>query len=109
MTTLLQHDTKILAYDGDCPMCMRTVAMLVGAGLIAPEQAQSNHSLAPDDLAAAQAAGIHNQLVVIDPRTRETRSGSDALLWIVAEHKGNPAVGSLARPARHSPAFVARL
>ncbi|MEX2113998.1 MAG: DCC1-like thiol-disulfide oxidoreductase family protein [Pirellulales bacterium] len=90
MTTEVTQRHMILAYDGDCPMCIATVAWLQRAGLVTPEQAVSNHELSPDDLAAAQAAGIRNQLVVLDPNTRATRTGADGLLWLVGENRGNP-------------------
>jgi hypothetical protein len=36
----------------------------------------------------ARGAGIRNQLVVIDPNTRESRAGTDGLLWIIGETPG---------------------
>lgn len=83
MTTELQTSELLLAYDGDCPMCLATIGMLLRAGLVREEQTRSNHDLDPADAEAAQQAGIRNQLVVIDLATRETRVGSDALLWII--------------------------
>lgn len=80
---------KVLAYDGDCPMCLATVAMLLRLGLVRPEQARSNHELEGADLEAARQAGIRNQLVVLDRETRETRAGSDGLLWIIGENTGH--------------------
>ena len=77
---------KLLAYDGDCPMCLATIRLLLRLGLVRPEQTRSNHDLEPADLEAAQRAGIRNQLVVIDLATRETRAGSDALLWIIGDN-----------------------
>ncbi len=90
MTTEVGRGQKILTYDGDCPMCLSTVALLVRSGLVDAAQARSNHDLSEVDLGAAEAAGIRNQLVVIDPVTRETRAGADALLWIIGENKGYP-------------------
>jgi predicted DCC family thiol-disulfide oxidoreductase YuxK len=77
---------KFLAYDGDCPMCRSTVRLLARYHLVAPEQMRSNHELAGAELQSARDAGIRNQLVVLDRRTGETRSGSDGLLWIVGEN-----------------------
>ncbi len=89
MTTDVQQQEKFLAYDGDCPMCRSTVAMLIGWRLIRPEQARGNHELNPSDFETAYAAGMRNQLVVIDPETREVRIGTDGLLWIVRDNTGN--------------------
>ena len=60
-------------------------------GLVRPEQAQSNHDLAPADQALAESAGIRNQLIVLDPDTRQWRGGADGLLWIVGDNFGHPA------------------
>jgi hypothetical protein len=63
--------------------------MLVSMRLVRPEQTHSNHDLAGADLAAAQAAGLRNELVVLDPLSRETRSGTDGLLWILDDNTGH--------------------
>lgn len=89
MTTDLKTANKFLAYDGDCPMCTSSVRLLVRLKLVTPEQTRSNHLLTEEDLKTAQAAGIRNQLVVIDPRTREARKGTDGLLWILRDNTGN--------------------
>lgn len=89
MTSSLKSGEKIVVYDGDCPMCTGTVAWLLRTGLLKSEQARSNHDLAGADLDAAKAAGIRNQLVVLDPETRETRSGAEGLLWIIRDNTGN--------------------
>jgi predicted DCC family thiol-disulfide oxidoreductase YuxK len=88
MATEVKTSELLLAYDGDCPMCLATVALLLRLGLVRPEQTRSNHELAGTDLEAAQRAGLRNQLVVVDLATRQTRSGSDALLWIIGNNTG---------------------
>lgn len=90
MTTEVAKRQLQLVYDGDCPMCTASVGFLTRRGLVAAEQTVSNHDLPPEDLAAAQAAGIRNQLVVLDPHTRATRTGADGLLWIIGENRGYP-------------------
>lgn len=90
MATATTQSEKFLAYDGDCPMCMATIALLLRMKMVAPEQARSNHDLQGDDLDDVRAAGIRNQLVVLDPATRETRAGADGLLWIIGDHLGHP-------------------
>ncbi len=90
MSTEVAQRALMLVYDGDCPMCIGAVAWLQRTGLVTAEQAVSNHELAPADLEVAQAAGIRNQLVVLDPTTRVTRSGADGLLWLVGENRGHP-------------------
>jgi predicted DCC family thiol-disulfide oxidoreductase YuxK len=89
MTTDVTTSGKTLIYDGDCPMCNATVGLLLRLKLLRSEQALSNHHLSPDDLQSVRAAGIRNQLVVLDPESRETRSGIDGILWIVGENTGN--------------------
>jgi len=88
MSTAIKQSEKLLAYDGDCPMCLATVSLLTRLRLVRPEQTRSNHDLDGADLEAARRAGIRNQLVVIDPQTRETRAGSDGLLWIIGDNTG---------------------
>jgi hypothetical protein len=90
MTTQVERGQKILAYDGDCPMCTGTVALLTRWGLVRREQARSNHELSDVDLDAARAAGIRNQLIVLDPVTREARAGVEGLLWIVGDNTARP-------------------
>jgi predicted DCC family thiol-disulfide oxidoreductase YuxK len=89
MTTAVKTSGKTLVYDGDCPMCNATVGLLLRLKLLRREQARSNHDLSGDDLESVRAAGIRNQLVVLDPQTRETRSGADGILWILSENTGN--------------------
>lgn len=90
VATAIKPAEKILTYDGDCPMCTSTVATLIRLKLVRPEQTRANYDLTGADLEAAQAAGIRNQLVVLDAETRETRSGVDGLLWVFAENTGHP-------------------
>ncbi len=103
MTTSVKTSQKMLIFDGDCPMCNATVGWLLAAGWVMPEQTRANYDLAPGELELARAAGIKNQLVVFDPLTRETRAGSDGLLWIIgANRPWNLLVRVLALPGfRH--------
>lgn len=88
MTTDVRTTEKFLAYDGDCPMCIATVGLLVRWKLVRQEQTRPNYDLDEVDAELARQAGIRNQLVVIDPSTRQVRVGSDGLLWIVGETAG---------------------
>src|SRR6476660_3965437 len=90
MSTAVEKSTRFLTYDGDCPMCTSTVAWLVRTKLVEPDQLRSNHVLEGADLDTVRAAGIRNQLVVLDPISRETRSGTDGLLWIIGDNLGHP-------------------
>ncbi len=90
MTTAIRQSEKFLAFDGDCPMCTSTIALLLRLKLVRPEQTRSNHDLEGDDLQSIRAAGIRNQVVVLDPESRETRSGSDGLVWLIGDNLGNP-------------------
>jgi predicted DCC family thiol-disulfide oxidoreductase YuxK len=89
MTTAVKSAERIVAYDGDCPMCTSTIRLLIGMKLLKPEQTRGIHELDRADFDAVYAAGIRNQLVVIDPVTREARTGADGLLWILRENTGN--------------------
>jgi predicted DCC family thiol-disulfide oxidoreductase YuxK len=86
MATVLTRPEKRLIFDGDCPMCRATIATLLRLRLVRPEQTVSNHDLDPTDRALAEAAGLHNELVVLDPETHTTRRGADALLWIIGDN-----------------------
>lgn len=97
MTTDVHTSELLLAYDGDCPMCLATIGTLLRFGLVRAEQTRANYDLEGDDLEAARAAGIRNQLVVIDLATRQTRAGADALIWIIGETTGNRALVWLLR------------
>lgn len=90
MTTAVRQSEKFLAFDGDCPMCTSTIALLLRLKVVRPEQTRSNHDLEGDDLQRVREAGIRNQLVVLDPETRETRIGSDGLVWLIGDNLGNP-------------------
>jgi predicted DCC family thiol-disulfide oxidoreductase YuxK len=99
MTTDVKTSEKILTYDGDCPMCLATVGMLLKLGLVRPEQTRANYDLVGAEQELARAAGIRNQLVVFDAETHETRVGSDGLLWIIRDHTRFPTlVGLLGLP-----------
>lgn len=99
MTTATKAPARLLAYDGDCPMCRSTVALLLRLRLVEPEQLKSNHELDPDDLETAMTAGMRNELVVIDRESRETRTGTDGLLWLVRGNgKHRLLVGLLSLP-----------
>ncbi|MBI3839246.1 MAG: DUF393 domain-containing protein [Planctomycetia bacterium] len=89
MTTAAENVNRIVAYDGDCPMCTSTVGMLIRLKLLKPAQTRGIHELDRADFDTVYAAGIRNQLVVIDPVTREARAGTDGLLWILRENTGN--------------------
>ena len=88
MTTDVRTAEKFLAYDGDCPMCIATVGLIVRWGLVRQEQTRPNYELEAADAELARQAGIRNQLVVFDPNMHETRVGSDGLLWIIGETRG---------------------
>jgi predicted DCC family thiol-disulfide oxidoreductase YuxK len=90
MTTAIRQSEKFLAFDGDCPMCTSTIGLLLRLKLVRPEQTRSNHDLEGDDLQSVREAGIRNQLVVLDPETRETRVGSNGLVWLIGDNLGNP-------------------
>jgi predicted DCC family thiol-disulfide oxidoreductase YuxK len=95
MATATASAEKILIFDGDCPMCRSTVGLLLRSGLVKPEQARANYDLQGPDRELAEAAGLRNELVVLDPQTRETRRGTDGLLWIARDNTGHRFVFSL--------------
>jgi predicted DCC family thiol-disulfide oxidoreductase YuxK len=95
MTTDVQTSEKFIAYDGDCPMCIATIGLLVRWHFVRQQQTRPNYELDESDAELARQAGIRNQLVVIDPQTRETRVGSDGLLWIIGETPGYRALAQV--------------
>jgi len=90
MTTATKNAEKTLVYDGDCPMCTSVVALLIRSGLVRADQTRSNHDLSGDDFELVRAAGIRNQLIVLDPEARTTEAGTSGLLWVIGENFGNP-------------------
>jgi predicted DCC family thiol-disulfide oxidoreductase YuxK len=86
MATAVSQSEKVLVYDGDCPMCRGTVALLLRAGWVRSEQLRSNHEIAEQDADVVRAAGIRNQLVVLDLGSRQSRSGVEGLLWIARDN-----------------------
>ncbi len=89
MATAEKTVDKILVYDGDCPMCRATVGVLLRVGAVQPFQLRSNHGLSAEDLEVVRAAGIRNQLVVLETSTKATRAGVDGLLWLMRD-SGKP-------------------
>ena len=74
-----------VVYDGDCSFCRAGVRLLVALGYSRATDARPFAFYDPDTAARLMRAGIHNELAVLDPATREVRSGATGLLWKLEE------------------------
>ncbi|MFT7677026.1 MAG: putative DCC family thiol-disulfide oxidoreductase YuxK [Planctomycetota bacterium] len=74
-----------VVYDGDCFFCRAGVRLLVAVGYTRAADARPFAFYDPDTAARLMRAGIHNELAVLDPGTKEVRSGAVGLLWKLEE------------------------
>lgn len=87
-----------VVYDGDCSFCRAGVRLLVAVGFTRAADARPFAFYDPDTAARLMRAGIHNELAVLDPVTREVRSGAVGLLWKLEEGVLWPVARLLALP-----------
>ncbi|HTQ79690.1 MAG TPA: hypothetical protein VMM92_06815 [Thermoanaerobaculia bacterium] len=74
---------KILAYDGECSLCERASALVLR---VFPGNARRPlQDFSGETAARLEAAGIRNEMAVIEARTGEIRSGVASLLWLLEE------------------------
>ncbi|HZF13528.1 MAG TPA: hypothetical protein VFE33_32445 [Thermoanaerobaculia bacterium] len=89
---------KILAYDGDCPMCDRASGLAVRLFPGQPMR-QPFQSFTGETAGRLDAAGIRNEMAVLDPATAEIRSGIPGFLWLLEGSRAAP----LGRLLGHQP------
>lgn len=87
-----------VVYDGDCSFCRAGVRLFVAVGFTRAADARPFAFYDPDTAARLMRAGIHNELAVLDPVTREVRSGAVGLLWKLEESVLWPLAKLLALP-----------
>lgn len=71
----------IVCYDQDCGLCRGSVRLLVALRLVPQGHLAPFQSFEEELAGRLLEANVHNELAVLDPRTREVRSGVDGLLW----------------------------
>ncbi|HWM92659.1 MAG TPA: DCC1-like thiol-disulfide oxidoreductase family protein [Thermoanaerobaculia bacterium] len=92
--------SKILVYDGDCPMCEAASALLVRAGLLPEERRRPFQSFEGEMADRLLAAGMQNEMAVIDP-SGKIRTGIPGILGLLRETRAGWVARLLDRPWLH--------
>jgi len=77
--------SKVLVFDGDCPVCVSTVLGLEKAGLVPAERRRAYQAFEGDVSARLWDAGIRNEIAVLDESTGVIESGVPGLLSILGD------------------------
>jgi hypothetical protein len=91
--------SKILVFDGDCPVCVSTVEGLERAGLVPAERRRAYQAFEGDVSVRLWDAGIRNEIAVLDESSGVIVSGVPGLLSIL----GDSWIGPLARLLSFAP------
>ena len=67
---------KVLVYDGECPFCAGVARAAVRTGLVAPAGTLAFQDAEPALAERLRAAGIADELLVLERGTGELRSGA---------------------------------
>ena len=86
---------KILVYDGDCRMCGQFSKLAERHWLCGEAERRPAAAFTGEEAERLQAAGVHNELAVIDPASGEIRSGYDGLIWLLGQGRLRPLAGVL--------------
>ena len=81
----MSQQRRHVVYDGDCSLCRAAIQFLIAVGVTRASDARTFEFYDPDAAARLMRAGIHNELAVFDPLSREVRSGAAGLLWKLEE------------------------
>ena len=73
----------VLAYDGECPMCDSMSRACRRLGLVEERNRRSYLDFEGELSARLWEAGIHNEMIVLDPETGAMKSGADGILWLL--------------------------
>jgi len=76
---------KILVYDGDCPMCEAASALAMRILRLPGERRRAFQSFEGEMAGRLLAAGMQDEMAVIDPASGEIRTGVPGLLGLVRE------------------------
>lgn len=87
-----------IAYDGDCPVCIAMVGVLVRLGLARRDDLRTYTSFERETSMALWNAGIRNELCVLDEPTGEIRTGARGLLWAMEATWLRPLASVLSSP-----------
>jgi len=74
---------KTLIYDGDCPMCGWISRRFGDLGLVDDAHRRPYQTFDGDLAARLEAAGIRNEMLVLDAATGELRAGIEGFLWLL--------------------------
>lgn len=91
----------ILVYDGDCPMCDAGSALVVRALRLPEERRRPFQSFEGEMAGRLLAAGMQDEMAVIDPASGEIRTGVPGLLGLLRETRAGWVAGILDRPWLH--------
>ena len=74
---------RILVYDGDCSLCTKLSTWATKRWLVGSVERRSHDSFTGEEAQRLTAAGIHNELAVLDRTTGEIRSGYDGIVGLL--------------------------
>lgn len=75
--------SRILVYDGDCPMCRWISRRFAELGLIEEEQRRPFQEFEGEPASALEKAGIRNEMLVLDESSGEIRPGVRGFQWLL--------------------------
>lgn len=79
-----RRETRLIIYDGDCPVCGATAERLRRREWDAPHEVVAYQALEPDLAERMSEAGIDRQMLIFDPSSGETIGGFAAVQAIEA-------------------------
>ena len=97
----------LLVFDGECPMCVALTRLYLLLGWVPAERRVALQDVDPELLAALTAAGIRNEMAVVEPASRRILTGVPGLFWLLRETWARPIVWVLDRPVLRSVCDVA--
>ncbi|MDA1196321.1 MAG: hypothetical protein O2894_14220, partial [Planctomycetota bacterium] len=74
---------KILVYDGACALCTRASRLVERRWLVGSAERRALEDFDADGQIALLAAGVHNEMAVLEPGTGAIRTGYDGILWLL--------------------------
>jgi predicted DCC family thiol-disulfide oxidoreductase YuxK len=93
--------SKILVYDGDCPMCDAGSALALRVLRLPEERRRPFQSFEGEMAGRLLAAGMQNEMAVIDPASGEIRTGIPGILGLLHETRARWVARLLDRPWLH--------
>jgi hypothetical protein len=90
---------RVLVYDGDCALCVAASQRLVSWAGLPDERRRSHAAFEGEAFERLLAAGVHDELAVLEEATGEIRSGVPGILWWLRDGRLARAAALLDRPA----------